>query len=74
MGYNRQGGGEILLVRGYRDDREDRYGSGLGLVLFKLVVTLLQPRVMGSYLIRSERLLSRSTAGKSRDVSRFSRL
>jgi hypothetical protein len=54
MGYNGLGGGEILLVRGYRDDREDRYGSGLGLVLFKLVVTPLQPRVMGSYLIRSE--------------------
>jgi hypothetical protein len=49
--YSRQEGGEILLVCGYHDGREVRYGSGPGLVMFRLVVYPLQPGVLGLYLI-----------------------
>jgi hypothetical protein len=35
--YSQQTRGEIPSVDGYRDEREGRYGSFLGLVLFSLV-------------------------------------
>jgi hypothetical protein len=49
--YSGQTSGEILSVRGYCDRREDRYGSFMGLVLFRLVAPPLQPRVVGPYLV-----------------------
>jgi hypothetical protein len=52
--YNGQAGGEILLVRSYHDGREVCYGSGMGLVLFSMVVPPLQSRVVGPYQAWSE--------------------
>jgi hypothetical protein len=52
--YSAQMGGEILFVHSYRDGREDRYGSGMGLVLFRLVIPPLQLGGVGPYLARSE--------------------
>jgi hypothetical protein len=40
-----------MSVRGYCDAREDRYGSFLGLVLFRLVAPLVQIGVVGPYLV-----------------------
>jgi hypothetical protein len=40
--------------QGYRDGTKDQYGSGLGLVLFRLVVPPLQSGVVGPYLAQSE--------------------
>jgi hypothetical protein len=51
MIYSRQIGGEILPICGYHDGREDRYRSFLGLVLFRLVTTPLQPGVVEPYVI-----------------------
>jgi hypothetical protein len=42
-------GGKILIARGYRDVREDQYGSLLGLTLFRLVAPPLQLGVVGPY-------------------------
>jgi hypothetical protein len=52
--YSGQVSGKILLARGYRDGRENRYRSGSGLVLFRLMVPPLQLEVMGPYLVRGE--------------------
>jgi hypothetical protein len=51
---HRQAGTETLLVCGHRDGRNDQYGLGPSLVLFRLVVSPLQPGAVGSYLIRGE--------------------
>jgi hypothetical protein len=69
--YSGPAGNEILPIRGYRDGREVHYGSGLGLDLFRLVVSPLQPGVVRLYLAQSERLPSCSIARGSQIVSRF---
>jgi hypothetical protein len=56
--YHGQARRETLLVRGHRDGRKDRYGLGLGLVLFRLVVHSLQRGAVGSYLVWGERFSS----------------
>jgi hypothetical protein len=45
--YSGPTGGKILLTCGHQDGRKDRCGSGLGLVLFRLVVHPLQPGEVG---------------------------
>jgi hypothetical protein len=49
--YYGQTGGEILSIRVHRDEREDRYGLFLVLVLFRLVVPPLQLGVVESYQV-----------------------
>jgi hypothetical protein len=49
MIYSGQTGGKILSIRGYCDEREDRYISFMGLVLFRLVAPPLQQGVVGLY-------------------------
>jgi hypothetical protein len=45
-------GCEILLTRCHQDGRKDWYRSGLGLVLFRLVVPPFHPGAVGTYLVR----------------------
>jgi hypothetical protein len=45
-------GGEILPAHIYHNEEKRRCGLLLGLVLFRLVVPPLQPRVVGSYSVR----------------------
>jgi hypothetical protein len=52
--YSGPTGGETLLARGHWSGRKLRYGSGSGLVHFRLVVPPLQPVVVGLYLARDE--------------------
>jgi hypothetical protein len=51
--YSGQVGSEILLACGHRDGRKDQYGLGPGLVLFRFVISPLQPGAVGPYPIRS---------------------
>jgi hypothetical protein len=44
-------GGKILPTRGYRDGGKDWHRLLPGLVLFRLVIPPLQPKVMGPYVI-----------------------
>jgi hypothetical protein len=44
--------GEILSARIYYDEMEDWYRLLLDLIPFKLAAILLQPRVVGPYLVR----------------------
>jgi hypothetical protein len=49
--YSGQTCGKILPIRGHCDGRDDRYGSFLSLVLFRLTVPPLQSGVLGPYLV-----------------------
>jgi hypothetical protein len=47
-----QTSGEILHAHIYRNEEQRQCGLFLGSILFRLVAPPLQPRVVGSYLVR----------------------
>jgi hypothetical protein len=49
--YSGLAGGEIILARGHQDGRKDQYGLNSGLVLFRLMVTPFQSKMVGLYLV-----------------------
>jgi hypothetical protein len=69
--YNEWTGDEITFICGYRGEREDRNGFGLGLVLFRLVAPPLQPGVVEPYPVRGAWFHSRLPLEGTESYSEF---